>query len=103
MSENLDIDGGRLVSNGDGTWSLFAEGRNEPATLSNEEAMRLALTTMGAEQVPMTLPSDALRRLREVWESGDDDLLRLHATALIRDLFGGIDGHLTAIDAVLPR
>lgn len=52
----------------------------------------------------LALPVDALERLRVVWEGGDDDLLALSATSLLRDLFDGQDGYLGRIDAVLgPR
>lgn len=46
--------------------------------------------------VTLELSVKYLRRLQEVWESGDDDVV-LYETVL-RDLFKGQDGHLYLLD-----
>lgn len=52
----------------------------------------------------IALPTEALAALRVEWEEGSDEDLRMNSVRMIRDLFGGQDGHLTRIDRTLgPR
>lgn len=54
----------------------------------------------GLAEVEVTLPVQPLRRLQVMWEGGANFGV-LEVTALIRDLFGGQDGHLYVLDEAL--
>lgn len=52
----------------------------------------------------LAIPTEVLKAVREAWETNDDSVLMGRSLHLLRDLFGGIDGYLTAIDSALgPR
>lgn len=66
----------------------------------------LVVDTAYSDEVPLVLvpvPEDVLRRLREIWETQDDEALKQQATFLICNLFDGQDGYLRVIDDVLGR
>lgn len=69
-----------------------------------QEAMEALAAYERQHQVTyLAIPTAALVNVREAWEHNDDDTFVEEATRLTRDLFGGIDGHLTRIDGVLGR
>lgn len=49
----------------------------------------------------LALPVEALERIRREWEDESDEDFRTNAIEMVGELLGGIDGHLTCIDAVL--
>ena len=49
----------------------------------------------------IAIPVPALEAVRREWEDESDEDFRINSLEMVRDLFGGEDGHLHRIDAVL--
>lgn len=95
----------RVHRSPDGKLWLFADGMNEPAPLTETEAdaavaqgAEYTHSDVGADHVTFTLSVESVRALAVAWETLDDDVFAAQATALIRDVFHGRDGHLAMID-----
>ena len=52
-------------------------------------------------RVPVMLDRAAVEKLVHAWQAWDDQAMRQGATALIRDLFDGQDGHLPVLEQAL--
>lgn len=62
------------------------------------KAEQMAKDADAVAVVSLELPISPLRRLQEIWEGGDDQVLYERAPEIFRDLFAGQDGHLHLLD-----
>lgn len=62
------------------------------------KAEQMAADADAVATVTLELSVQVLRRLQEIWEGGDDQVLYENGPEIFRDLFAGQDGHLYLLD-----